>query len=115
MNDNDRMATSAALFAELDDLRAAAQRLPACDRAAKLHALVARVAEATRTGEQVAPAAEALVAAVTAALADDPWVQFEAAARAFHARVSSPGSSAADAVTSHSFDASRLNQQTVRN
>jgi hypothetical protein len=71
---------------ELEDLLAAAGRLPVCNSAAKLHALVGRVVQSIQTGGDVVPAAEALASAAAASLADDPWVQFDGAARAFLAR-----------------------------
>ncbi|HUR36052.1 MAG TPA: hypothetical protein VM032_19755 [Vicinamibacterales bacterium] len=63
---------------ELEDL---ARHLPACDQAAKLHALIARLAEAASSGESLAPVADALASAASEALVHDPWVRFEAAAR----------------------------------
>jgi hypothetical protein len=77
---NDSGSSSAVEFQEVLQ---AALRLPVCDRAAKLHALIARVMNAIETGSPVGPVAEALASAATEALADDPWVQFESAARRF--------------------------------
>src|SRR5689334_7495706 len=65
----------------LDDVLEAARRLPVCDRAAKIHALIARLQYAVRTGATTTTVAEALAAAAADALADDPWVQFETAVR----------------------------------
>jgi len=65
----------------LDDVLEAARRLPVCDRAAKIHALIARLQYFVRTGATTTTVAEALAAAATDALVDDPWVQFEAAVR----------------------------------
>jgi len=65
----------------LDDVLEAARRLPVCDRAAKIHALIARLQYAVRTGATTTAVAEALAAAATDALVDDPWVQFETAVR----------------------------------
>ena len=65
----------------LEEVLDAARRLPVCDRAAKLHALIARLQHAVQTGETTATAAAALAAAAIDALADDPWVQFEATVR----------------------------------
>jgi hypothetical protein len=70
-------------LSELDTLLAAAGKLPLCDGAAKLHALLARLTDAVQSGANVAPAARALASAATESLAEDPWVQFELAARAF--------------------------------
>jgi hypothetical protein len=78
-------------WSELDELLAAAARLPVCDSAAKLHALLGRVVQSAQTGSlaaDVLPAARALASAATASLAHDPWVQFEAATRAFLQRSS---------------------------
>jgi hypothetical protein len=70
---------------DLQDLIEAAGRLPVCDRAAKLHALIARLIHVTSTGGSIAPVANALAAAAVEALLDDPWVQFEMASRRFTA------------------------------
>jgi hypothetical protein len=77
---------SGLLSPELEQVIAAARRLPECDGAAKLHALVARVCEVTQAGGSIDDAAETLAAAARAALDEDPWVRFEAAARALCAR-----------------------------
>jgi hypothetical protein len=63
----------------------AARRLPVCDRAAKLHALIARLQDAVDQGTATAEVADALAASAIDALVDDPWVQFEAAVRRFKA------------------------------
>jgi len=68
----------------LEDVLDAARKLPVCDRAAKLHALIARLQDAVDTGATAA-VADALAAAAIDALVDDPWVQFEAAVRRFKA------------------------------
>jgi hypothetical protein len=81
------MSDSVPVSSELDDVLAAARRLPACDGAAKLHALIARLLEGIACGANVAPAADALAQAATAALVDDPWVQFEVAVRQYHAKL----------------------------
>jgi len=65
----------------LNAVRATAARLPSCDRAARLHALLARVGSQTDNGSAVATSATELVRLAVAALEDDPWVQFEKAAR----------------------------------
>jgi len=67
----------------LEEVLDAARRLPVCDRAAKLHALVARLQYAVRTGATTATVADALAGAATDALVDDPWVQFETVVRRF--------------------------------
>ena len=77
------MTDAMSLFAELEELHAFARKLPDCDGAAKLHALLARLTQVLQSGGNVAPAASALAAAATASLTADPWVQFENAARAF--------------------------------
>ena len=69
----------------LEDVLDAARKLPVCDRAAKLHALIARLQDAVDTGATTAAVADALAAAAIDALVDDPWVQFEAAVRRFKA------------------------------
>jgi hypothetical protein len=90
---------------DLEQLCTAACRLPLCDDAAKLHALVARLLEAVHTGGNVAAVADALTSAASAALEHDPWVQFEIAARAFAERAASPALTAADSAQP---DSSRL-------
>jgi hypothetical protein len=70
---------------EFQEVLQAALRLPVCDRAAKLHALIARVTNAIETGSPIGPVADALASAATEALTDDPWVQFDSAARRFKA------------------------------
>jgi len=77
------MSRPSSVSAELDAVLAAALRLPVCDDAAKLHALIERVLHAVDGG--LTPAAEALAVAAAQALNHDPWVQFELAARRFHA------------------------------
>jgi len=65
----------------LDDVLEAARQLPVCDRAAKIHALIARLQHALKTGATTAAVADALSAAAVDALADDPWVHLEAVVR----------------------------------
>jgi hypothetical protein len=65
----------------LEDLVTAASKLPTCDRAARLHALLARLVLVTRRGEAAASCANELASAATEALEHDPWVLFERAAR----------------------------------
>lgn len=77
------MSDAVTSLSELEALLAAAGKLPVCDGAAKLHALLARLTDAVESGVNVAAAAEALASAATASLVNDPWVQFELAARAF--------------------------------
>jgi hypothetical protein len=84
---NDQATARTAIPPEFDELIAAEQGLPDCDRAAKLHALVARLLHSVRTGADPAAAAEALAAAAVAALAEDPWVRFEIAVRQIHAQL----------------------------
>ena len=69
----------------LDDVLEAARQLPVCDRAAKIHALIARLQYAVSTGAATMTVAEALATAAADALVDDPWVQFEAAVRRLRA------------------------------
>ena len=70
----------------LDDVLEAARQLPVCDRAAKIHALIARLQYAVSTGAATTTTvAEALATAAADALVDDPWVQFEAAVRRLRA------------------------------
>lgn len=69
----------------LDDVLEAARQLPVCDRAAKIHALIARLQYAVSTGAATTAVAEALATAAADALVDDPWVQFEAAVRRLRA------------------------------
>src|SRR6478672_7438952 len=69
----------------LDDVLEAARRLPVCDRAAKIHALIARLQYAVSTGAATTTVAEALATAAADALVDDPWVQFETAVRRLRA------------------------------
>src|SRR3954468_15466450 len=78
--------TGAALRSGLDEVLDAARRLPVCDRAAKLHALIARLQDAVDQGATTAAVADALAVAAIDALVDDPWVQFEAAVRRFKDR-----------------------------
>lgn len=63
---------------ELRAVLEASRRLPLCDRAAKLHALVVRVVE-TIDSPTPLPAIDTLASAALEALADDPWFQFNAA------------------------------------
>jgi len=79
------MVTGQPRLSGLEDVLDAARRLPVCDRAAKLHALIARLQYDARTGATTAAVADALAAAATEALVDDPWVQFEAVVRRFQA------------------------------
>ena len=67
----------------LEEVLDAARRLPVCHRAAKLHALIARLQDAVDTGATTDAVADALAEAAFEALVDDPWVQFEAAVRRF--------------------------------
>jgi hypothetical protein len=69
------------LLAALDLVRATAARLPPCDRAAHLHAMVVRIASSTDNGSSLAITATELARLAATALDDDPWVQFERAAR----------------------------------
>jgi hypothetical protein len=69
------------LPAALDDLLRAAAKLPVCDGAAKLHALVARVQSVIEQQQDPLSTTEALASAATDALEHDPWVQFERAAQ----------------------------------
>src|SRR3954469_10543255 len=62
----------------LEDILEAARRLPVCDRAAKIHAIIARLQYNVRTGTATSTVTDELAAAAADALADDPWVQFEA-------------------------------------
>jgi hypothetical protein len=87
-----------AVFPGLDDVLAAARRLPVCDRAAKLHALVTRLVQAHPAGD-VASAAEALADASAAALADDPWAQFAKLTRHYHSRTTLSSSAPTDTLT----------------
>jgi hypothetical protein len=77
------MVTGPARPSGLEDVLDAARKLPVCDRAAKLHALIARLQYDVRTGATMTSVADALAAAATDALVDDPWVQFEAVVRRF--------------------------------
>lgn len=69
-------------------LQELARKLPECDRAAKLRALLARVTEVDEQGDAGAltAAADALAASAAEALADDPWSAFEVAARQLRLR-----------------------------
>lgn len=69
------------LLAALDDLLRTAAKLPVCDGAAKLHALVARVQSVIEQQQDPLRTTEALARAATEALEHDPWVQFERAAQ----------------------------------
>jgi hypothetical protein len=85
--------TDAVTFAvELEAVLFAASKLPVCDRAAKLHALVTRMRHAAETAAGAGAAADALAFAAAAALADDPWVQFQTEVRRFQSCVSTAGS-----------------------
>lgn len=75
------MNTANPLLAALDDLLQAAAKLPVCDGAAKLHALVARVQSVIEQEQDPLSTTEALASAATDALERDPWVQFERAAQ----------------------------------
>jgi hypothetical protein len=68
------------LLAALDAARTAAARLPVCDGATRLHALLTRIRPAAESSALAASASE-LARAAAAALDDDPWVQFEVAVR----------------------------------
>jgi len=63
-------------------LQELARKLPECDRAAKLRALLARVVDvdARADTQALTVAADELAASAVEALADDPWSAFEAAA-----------------------------------
>jgi hypothetical protein len=71
------------LLAALEAAHAAAARLPPCDRAARLHALLTRI-QPTIDDSTTAASASELARAAVAALEDDPWAQFELAARRLH-------------------------------
>ena len=62
-------------------LQELARKLPECDRAAKLRALLTRVVEVQEDTSALSAAAEALATSAADALADDPWSAFEVAAR----------------------------------
>jgi hypothetical protein len=81
MIDDPKMAVA------FDAVKAAEARLPDCDRAVRLHALVDRVSRSSSEGLALDDSTEQLVAAALAALADDPWVQFEHAVRRLRAAV----------------------------
>jgi len=87
------MVTGQARPSGLEDLLDAARRLPVCDQTAKLHALIARLQYAAKAGETTAPVADALAAAATDALVDDPWVQFESVVRRFKSGHTLPSAS----------------------
>jgi hypothetical protein len=74
------MTAADPLLAMIDDVLRAAAKLPACDGAAKLHALVARVLGAIEQRQDPASSIEALARGAAEALEHDPWVQFERAA-----------------------------------
>ena len=68
------------LVVRLDELLRAAAKLPVCDGAAKLHALLARVEDLIEQRQDPTSSIESLARAATEALDRDPWVQFERAA-----------------------------------
>jgi hypothetical protein len=70
------MSEPLSVLPSLDDVLAAARRLPVCDDAAKLHALIARILQAAESGGDFPQAVDALATAASAALDNDPWVQF---------------------------------------
>ncbi len=70
------MSEPLSVLPPLDDVLAAARRLPVCDDAAKLHALIARILQAADAGGDLREAVDALATAASAALDNDPWVQF---------------------------------------
>ena len=80
------MSDPRSVLTELDDVLAAARRLPVCDGAAKLHALIARVLQTAQSGGNISSAVDALASAAAAALDDDPWVQFDKAVGRLQAR-----------------------------
>jgi hypothetical protein len=80
------MSEPLSVLPSLDDVLAAARRLPVCDDAAKLHALVARVLQTSQDGGDVPAAVAALATAAAAALDNDPWVQFSKAVGLFQDR-----------------------------
>ncbi len=84
------MSDSTTLDSRLEEVLDAARKLPVCDGAAKLHALVTRLQDAWRSGSDVAGHARELASAARAALADDPWVQFETVVQQFRASVTEP-------------------------
>ena len=61
----------------LDEPKAAASQLPACERAAKLAGLVRRIEWTRADGGDVMAAITALALATQRALEDDPWVQLD--------------------------------------
>jgi hypothetical protein len=67
----------------------AASRLPTCDRAAKLHAALHRLADAD-DHRDATQAATNLVASSAAALKEDPWMQFHIAALRMAAALNLP-------------------------
>ncbi|MGE0451639.1 MAG: hypothetical protein AB7Q29_18845 [Vicinamibacterales bacterium] len=81
------MAHTDNILLEIETIRLAAAKLPVCDGAARLHALLGRVIAAVEKGESPQPGADELVQAAAAALEGDPWTQFERAARALHTAV----------------------------
>ena len=74
--------------ADVVSLQELARKLPECDRAAKLRALLARVVDVDVQGDAPAltAAAAELAASAEEALADDPWSAFEVAARQLRSR-----------------------------
>ena len=79
---------SAVNSADVVSLQELARKLPECDRAAKLRALLARVADVEVQGgtHALTAAADELAASAAEALADDPWAAFEVAARQLRSR-----------------------------
>ena len=83
------MSIAGPMIQALENARLAAARLPVCDGAARLHALLARIVTAMENEASPRDDAKELVLAAADALEGDPWVQFERAARALHVAVSS--------------------------
>jgi hypothetical protein len=61
----------------IEELKAAASQLPACDRAAKLAGLVRRIEWTLADGADVTAAITALARATQQTLEDHPWVQLD--------------------------------------
>ena len=86
------MSDPASVLPEFGDVLSAARRLPLCDGAAKLHALIARVLQTAEADGDLTSAVDALASAASSALEEDPWVQFDRAVRRFKGRPDALGS-----------------------